>query len=112
MDTIATLVLALCIISVLFLLFYRLKTPYYRVDKVKMVRVLEMTLTGQATDNDWQMVFGMTIRHSPSLEAIRQQCLDVEEAYYIGDQKPPYLFSGEGLEQLKAILAELKLIDL
>lgn len=111
MNTIITLVLALAIIAVLFALFLQLKTPYYRVDKEKMIRVVEMVLTGQATDNDWQMVFGMTIRHNPELEAIRQQCLEVEEKFYIGEQRPPYLFSTEGLEVLDQILTELKSID-
>lgn len=107
MTILITLLLTLCIISTLFFLFYRLKNPYYRVDKEKIIRVLEMVLTGQATDNDWQMTFAMTIRHSPELENIRQECLAIEEAHYIGNQHPPYLFSAEGLQQLKEILQKI-----
>ena len=103
-----TLFLSLTIVAALFFLFYRLKTPYYRVDKERMMHVLEMVLSGQATDNDWQIIAGMPIRHAPELEAIRQQCADIEERYYIGEQKPPYLFTNEGLKELKILLGKLK----
>lgn len=111
MTTVMTLVFTFIIIAGLFYLFVKLKTPYYRVDQARMVHVLEMVLTGQATDNDWQMTFGMVIRHSPALEALRQQCIDIEEGHYIGNQRPPYLFSEEGLTQLDAILQELKTVS-
>jgi hypothetical protein len=74
-----------------------------------MVKVLEMVLTGQATDNDWQMTFGMIIRHSPDLEAIRLVCIAIEDEYYIGNQRPPYLFSSDGLQKLDRILQEIKI---
>jgi hypothetical protein len=108
MTTVFTLLFTFLIISLLFYMFVRLKTPYYRVDQARMVHVLEAVLTGQATDNEWQMTFGMVIRHSPSLEAVRLQCIDIEEECYIGNQRPPYLFSTEGLEQLRHILYDLK----
>ncbi|MGS2718464.1 hypothetical protein ACVBE9_09845 [Eionea flava] len=111
LTVIATVVLSVCIVAAIGYLFFRLKTPYYRVDRARMVRVLEMVLTGQATDNNWYMTFGMTIRHSPALECIRQQCVDVEEHYYIGEQQPPYLFSLQGREQLRVILDELKQLN-
>jgi hypothetical protein len=84
------------------------KTPYYRVDIDRIIHLLEMVLTGQATDNDWQMTVGMTIRHQPELEALRQKCLEIEEKYYIGDAKPPYLFSAKGLAELEKLLLKLK----
>ena len=107
MTTVMTLFLALIIVGVLFFLFAHLKTPYYRVDRPKMVHTLEMVLAGQATENDWYMTFGMTIRHDLELEAYREECVAVEEECYIGSQKPPYLFSTEGLDQLRNILSEL-----
>lgn len=107
MVIITTIILTIAIISLLFFLFYRLKTPYYRVDKVRMAYVLEMVLTGQATDNDWNITFGMVIRHSPELEKIRLRCVDIEEECYIGHGKPPYLFSKSGLEQLQIVLRDL-----
>ena len=90
-----TLIFTFLIVSILFYIFSRLKTPYYRVDKTRIIDVLEMVLTGQATDNDWQMTFGIVIRHSLELEAIRLQCVDIEEECYIGNQRPSlFVFRG------------------
>ncbi len=103
-----TLGLTLFIICILLLIFKWVKTPYYRVDAKRMIRVLEMVLTGQATENDWHMTFGMTIRHSPVLEDVRQQCIIIEEEHFIGNQKPPYLFTRLGLDALQDVLNSLK----
>ncbi len=106
-----TLGLTLFIICILLLIFRWVKTPYYRVDAKRMIHVLEMALTGQATENDWHMTFGMTIRHSPELEGVRQQCLVIEEKHFIGSQKPPYLFTRLGLDELQEVLKNLKKND-
>jgi hypothetical protein len=111
MTLLFTLVFSVAILCLLFWIFIRVKTPYYRVDQARMARVIESVLTGQATHNDWQMTFGMVIRHSVALESIRLQCVSVEEKYYIGDIKPPYLFSPTGLEELQIILRELNLLE-
>jgi hypothetical protein len=107
-QLLVTLLLSLLIASALFFLFRWVKTPYYRVDRQRMIDILEMVLTGQATENDWRLTFGMSIRHQPVLEPLRQQCLDIEEKYFIGESKPPYLFSKEGLTELEKVLALLK----
>jgi hypothetical protein len=108
MTVFITLLLSVLILLILFLVLSCVRTPYYRTDQQRMVQVLEMVITGQATANNWNMTFGMTIRHSLELEAVRQLCLDVEEHHYIGDLHPPYLFSPCGLEQLRDILSDLK----
>lgn len=107
-EVVVTVALTLLIAAVLFCVFRWVKTPYYRVDAARMIHVLELVLTGQATDNDWQMTFSMTIRHYPDLEAIRQQCVAIEEQHYTGDSKPPYLFSKTGLTELTDIIERLK----
>lgn len=108
MSALITIVLALVLGAGLLCLFLWVKTPYYRVDASAMVRVLEMVITGQATDNDWNLTFGMTIRHAPELEALRQRCLDIEEAHYTGESNPPYLFSSTGITELKEVLEEIR----
>ncbi|MFT6102150.1 MAG: hypothetical protein ACJATV_000832 [Granulosicoccus sp.] len=108
MTAFLTILLSVFILFALLLVLLKVKTPYYRIDEKKMIAVLEMVLTGQASENDWQVTFGMIIRHSPELEMIRQQCLDIEEAHYIGNQKPPYLFSEKGLARLREVLTELQ----
>ena len=106
-STVITVVLSIGIICLLLATFVWVKTPYYRVDGERMLKVLEMILTGQATDNDWHTTFGMTIRHSPELEDIRQQCIDIEDRHFVGESTSSYLFSGEGLRALKEIRDEL-----
>ncbi|MGH1485350.1 MAG: hypothetical protein ACRBCI_03965 [Cellvibrionaceae bacterium] len=107
-DILVTLVLTLVLGGVLFALFRWVKVPYYRVDTERMIHVLEMVLTGQATENDWNMTFGMVIRHQPDLEEVRQTCVLIEEKYYSGNTKPPYLFSPKGLAELESVLQQLK----
>jgi hypothetical protein len=108
MNIVITLILALFIIGLLFFLLSRIKTPYYRVDRERMTHVLEMVLTGNATETDWNITFGMTLRHSPALEALRLVCVDIEEGCYIGEQRPPYLFSAEGLDKLQQVLETVR----
>lgn len=110
MNTVITLVIALIILALLFALFSWVKTPYYRVDRQRMIKVLEMVLTGQATENDWYLVFSMTIRHDPELEEIRQQAADIEEMHFIGSGHSDYLFSKDGLVELEKLLQQLKTI--
>ena len=111
MTTVITMGLALLVLTVLYGLLLWVKTPWYRVDAQKMLRVLEMVLTGQATANDWTMAFGMTIRHDPELERLRQQCCLIEEKYFT-ERGGDYLFTREGLSALSPIREQLKaLVD-
>jgi hypothetical protein len=103
-----TFILSLLIGTTLYFVFRWVKTPFYRVDKQQMISTLEKVLTGQATENDWRLTFSMTIRHQPDLEILRQECLDIEEKYFIGESKPPYLFSELGLSELEIVLDSLK----
>lgn len=103
-----TFVLTLVFVFLLFGLFYYLKRPYYRIDKQQMVHVLQLVVVGEASENDWNMTFGLVIRHSPELESIRQRCITIEEKWYIGHRKPPYLFAPQGLIELKQVLEDLK----
>ncbi len=112
MTALLTIFLTLVIVALLFALFVWVKRPYYRVDRQQMIKVLEMALTGQATENNWQMVFGMTIRHSDELEDIRQQACAIEESYALHSSsrvaKSGYLFSAKGLAELEELLQILK----
>ena len=107
LTTVITVVLSVGIICLLLGIFVWVKTPYYRVDGERMLKVLEMVLTGQATDNEWHMTFGMVIRHSPELEDIRRHCVEVEDKYFVGENTSSYLFSTEGLGALTKIRDEL-----
>ena len=111
MNTVITILLTLLIVFLLYGVFRWVGTPYYRIDKDKMVNVLERVLTGQSTENEWNMTFGMTIRHSPELEVFRQQCCEIEEQHFVGESAPGYLFSQEGLSLLLEVLENLRKED-
>ncbi|MGH1440190.1 MAG: hypothetical protein ACRBBR_08785 [Cellvibrionaceae bacterium] len=112
MTILVTVVLTVVILALLFGLFLWVKMPFYRVDKDKMVKVLEMVLTGQARENDWRMVFDMTIRHNPELESLRQQALEIEEQYFTGlSANSDYLFTQQGLGKLENLLQAVKNMD-
>lgn len=105
LNTLITMVLAICLMAILYALFTRLKTPWYRVDAQKMLTTIERVLTGQASENQWAMTFSMTIRHDPELEMIRQRCCEIEERYAVS--QGDYLFNREGLHALEGIREEL-----
>ena len=111
MTLVFTLVLAIIISGLLFILFRWIKTPIYRVDEKRMIQILEKVITGQAIEHEWHMTFGMIIRHYPELEAIRQKCQDIEEAHLSVESNPPYLFTKAGIMALEPILEELKALE-
>ncbi len=106
-NVLITVVLASLIILVLCVVFRWVKMPYFRVDKARIIQVLEMVLTGQATENDWRITLGMTIRHDPELELFRQRCVDIEEQHFLEGSTTGYLFTKEGLEKIKVELETL-----
>ncbi len=103
-----TILLTVVIATLLFVLFRWIKMPVYRMTRERLIHVLEMVITGQATENDWQVLMAVTIRHDEVLEQVRERCLAIEEHYYIGDRRPPYLFTEEGLVELKQLLIQLR----
>jgi hypothetical protein len=115
MTALITVVLSVFIIALLMGLFLWVKTPFYRVDKLQMIQILEMVLTGQARENDWRIVFDITIRHNPSLEALRQQALEIEDKHFIGlssgSARSDYLFSKQGLVELEVLRQQLNNTD-
>ena len=100
--------MTLLIVTGVLVILRRVRTPYYRPSVTHWIRFLESVITGQATENQWQVAMAMTIRHNDSLESIRLQCLTIEEQYYTCERNPPYLFTQEGLRQLQVCLARLK----
>lgn len=83
------------------------KTPHYRVDHQQVIRLLEWMILGQASENDWRVFCDYPIRHNEQLESVRQQCLHIDEASFIGSTRSEYLLNQEGLAQLRDLLDTL-----
>ena len=103
----ATFFLTLLFVIVTIGLLLWVKTPYYRIEAGNVIALLELVVTGQATDSDWSVFTGMPIANNAYLESIRQRCLDIEEREYRGDLFAPYLFSRAGIEELRLLLQEV-----
>lgn len=103
----ATFFLTLIFVIVTIGLLLWVKTPYYRIEACNVIALLELVVTGQATDSDWSVFSGMPIANNAYLESIRQRCLDIEEREYRGDLLAPYLFTRIGIEELRLLLQEV-----
>lgn len=101
---IGTLVIFLGVIGVLLWV----KTPRYQMQPSAVVRLLQSVLVGQASENDWAIFLASSFRHYPALEDIQTRCLAVDEAEYIGYSNSGYLFSAQGLTQLRELLDEVQ----
>jgi hypothetical protein len=101
-----TLLLTFCVVLVAIGLFWALGSPVYRVEKENIISLLELVLSGQATESDWDVFAAYPIRHDDYLADVQNRCLQIAEREYIGGREQ--LFTRAGREQLQRILAELK----
>lgn len=103
-----TLALTLAIFITVLLVLFWVRTPRYRLERHNVIDLLELVLTGQATENDWRVFMAVPLRHDLELDAIRQDCMDIEEHEPLGPRRPGFLFSQQGLIALQDILCKLK----
>ncbi len=97
-------------IVVVLLVFIKVGTPVYRVERVNVIALLQLVVDGEATEADWDVFIGVPIRHDPELEKLQKRCREIAEVHYLGGSGR--LFTAEGLAQLRQILTELKAIEL
>ena len=106
MNFLLTLFFTFIFVALIFLVFVRVGTPVYRLDKQNLVTLLTLVVEGRATENDWQVFLGMPIGHNEQLEKVRRRCYDISEHEYIGGSD--YLLTDKGIEDVSQLLAELK----
>jgi hypothetical protein len=87
-------------------LFWKLGAPVYRVEKINIIRLLEMVVSDQASESDWHVFSAYTIRHDPALADIQQRCLAIADREWLGREGA--LVSPRGKLELSQILEELK----
>ena len=104
MNFIITLILSFALILTALLVFRYIGLPIYRVEPINIKVLLESVLEGQATEADWDVFIGMTIRHNPDLDEIRLQCaILTEREMSLRDGRVHFTPAGCG--ELTAILA-------
>ena len=101
-----TFVLTFLFVFSVLVFFWRKGAPVYRVERENVIQLLELVVSRQAMDNDWQVFAAQPIRHDDQLAVVQQRCLDVAETEYLG--KSDQLFTPHGIDQLRHILDELK----
>lgn len=84
------------------------KTPRYQMQPADVILLLKSVLVGQASENDWAIFLASSFRHNPALETIRARCVQIDELEYLGHSRTGFLFSQDGLWQLKQVLEELE----
>lgn len=110
MTYVLTLISTLVVVLLVLLVFYKLGLPVYRLERINVIRLLELVIAKQATDDDWDIFIGLVIRHDPALDAIRQQCADIAEREMLGERRIVE-FSARGYLELQEILHELQRLE-
>lgn len=105
---IATLLLAIVVFALVLGLLFWARRPSYRIQRSNVIALLELVLSGQASENDWRVFSCVPLSHDPELARVRQQCLEIEEREYLGARPPGFLFREQGLEELQEILKQLR----
>jgi len=106
LEYLLLVLLTFVFVLVVLLVFIRVGTPIYRVERVNIIALLQLVVDGKATDADWDVFAGVPIRHDSELEAVQKRCLEIAERHYIGGRRR--LFSPEGLDELRVILEQLQ----
>lgn len=107
----ATIILTIVVFIVVLVVLLWVRTPRYRIERHNVIRLLELVLTGQASENDWRVFAAVPLRHDEFLNDIRERCMDIEEREYIGMGRSAFLFSAAGLRELADVLNELKALE-
>lgn len=103
-----TLALTILIFVAVLLVLIWARPPRYRIERHNVITLLEMVLSGRASENDWQVFAAVPLRHDLQLNEIRERCMDIEEREYIGAGRSVFLFSQQGLGELRNVLEDLK----
>ena len=106
MSGLALFVVTLFILLGVFTFLAILKRPIYQLTEDNVVRLLELVLEGQASEDDWNVFVDMPIRYNDELEAIRWRCMEIFDQ----DTEPKrgHLFSEAGLCEIKELLAGMR----
>lgn len=101
-----TLGLAVVVFVGVLAVLVRVRTPYFRFDRVQMMRVLNLVLDGQASAQDWALLMAAPIRHDAALARLRRRCREIAATELVAAEV--VRFSAAGRRQLEQVLGELE----
>lgn len=108
MELLITLLLSFFLFAVLFSLFYRLKKPIYQLGKENLISLFEMLLSGQASEDDWNVFLEIPIRHDPFLESFRARCIGLGEGEVRASSEGVFL-TERAKKEIESMIRELRL---
>ncbi len=94
-------------IGVVWILMW-VKTPHYQMQREDIIRLLQLVLSGHASENDWAIFLSSSFRHSPELETVKARCVVIDETEYLTHANKGFLFTRKGLKALREVLLELE----
>lgn len=106
MTFLLTLLLTFCLVLLALVLFWKFGSPVYRVKRENIIALLELVVSGQATESDWEVFCAVPIRDDPDLARIQQKCMEIAAREYLGGRG--MLFTQAGTEEFYRLLESLK----
>ena len=106
MVFVISVLVSLITFSLVVFLLLKVRTPRYKVTVESVQSLLEQVLIGQAHSNDWRIFVAYQIRDDASLEAIRKQCVEIDDEEFRSQGE--YILSKQGRDQLRDVLERLR----
>ena len=103
---IVTALLTFVIIVIVLVLFRYVGVPVYQVRSVNVQAILELAISGQATQSDWDVFIGIPIRQDAELDQIRYECAMLTDD--ITERQGKLVFSQSSRQKLTELLEQVK----
>ena len=107
MSAFVFFLVTLSALLLIFVFVALLKRPIYRLSRENVINLLELVLSNQATEDDWNVFVEMPIRHDDELESVRKRCFALsEQSGFSGQSKPS--FSQAQRQEIALLVSRLK----
>ena len=103
---IVTVLLSFIIIVIALVLFRYVGVPVYQVRSDNVQAILELAISGQATQSDWDVFIGIPIRQDIELDQIRYECAMLSDD--ITERQGKLVFSQSSRQKLTELLEQVK----
>lgn len=102
---IVTVILTFVVLVIALVLFRYVGVPVYQVSAVNVQAILELAISGQATQSDWDVFIGIPIRQDTELDQIRYECAMLSDD--ITERQGKLVFSQSSRQKLTELLQQV-----
>ena len=107
MSGVTLFLLTFLFILVVFAGVAALKRPVYRLTHDNLIKLFDLVLAGEASEDDWNVFVEMPIRYNDDLELVRLECAEIADNDG-GIVPAGFLLSKPALEQLAVLRDQMK----